>query len=286
MGYRKRSDLHRVVLDMFGRQPEIYQIFVFGREIEGKEDDYSDLDMVVCSADLAVTQENYRYLFGAISRIAGTFLLESATDSLSEMIMLEDYSPYQKIDLTIVNRIDTKQRAGFGPFHPVYEKWMDNESSPSQLTIQHVNTIQNQLADFLFSVPRFTKCLFRHDVDMYRRWKNISDMVLVLLCEKYTGWSRQSRPRGQLSAQETRFVYSTVSEPDKQRLDRIFPSDGELNVAVSYEYSIEFLIELSREKARYFGVPVDSRFIDYVSGFLATEIDRYLESRKRLYVAW
>lgn len=81
-------------------------------------------------------------------------------------------------------------------------------------------------------------------------------------------------------------MYSTVSEPDKQRLDRIFPSDGELNVAVSYEYSIEFLIELSREKARYFGVPVDSRFIDYVSGFLATEIDRYLESRKRLYVAW
>lgn len=278
MTYGNRNDLHQRFLDAFTSQPEIFQIFFFGKELEGKEDEYSDLDVVVCSANLATTQANYRSLFHTISPIIGTFLLDSSADNLSEMIMLQDYSPYQKIDFSIVNQISYKQQVGFGPFCQAYEKKLESSASPTKLDVQTINDIQNQLNDFLFSVPRFTKCLFRRDMDMFRRWKSISEMTLVLLHEKYTGWRKQGT-KDKLLAKEASLVYSAIDDREKEILERIFPLDAELNLARSYQRSIELLIELMRQKARYFGAPLDDSFIEYISHFLNAEVNRFWELR-------
>jgi len=48
------------------------------------------------------------------------------------------------------------------------------------------------LTDVVFSVAGFTKCLFRRDIDMYRRWESITDLTLVLLYEKHFGWERET----------------------------------------------------------------------------------------------
>lgn len=271
--YRTREDLRSLVIEAFSKETEITAIYVFGKEIKGKVDEYSDIDMVICSNDLARTQANYWKIFNGISKVKGTFLLNSTDTDLSQMIMLEGFSPYQKIDFSITDDIERKRADGFGPFVCVYQDESVESHSQTKMEIIDRDPVNHQLDDFLFSIPRFTKCLFRKDYDMYRRWKRTSNQAMVLFHEKYFGWEEVSK--NNLSAKENSALNQLMNAEDKDAIKRIFPASGDLNIAESYKACLEILIALCRRKAKIFQVTLDDDFISYMDVFLHTEITRH-----------
>jgi len=190
--------------------------------------------------------------------------------------MLKEYSPYQKIDFSIVSDIRDKQQ--FGPFRLMYECERDADHSLTtfdgcDLIALHRNVVY-VLQDILFSVARFTKCLFRQDGEMYRRWKSLTNMAIVLLYEKYFGWQAETVKK-QLTAYETKHLSEALSSQDHGCVEAIYPSNGLLHLAQSYHASINLVIELSRQKAAYFGVSLDTEFIIYIQEFLQAELSQY-----------
>lgn len=275
--YKTRNELRNLVINSFSKEEEIISIFFFGKEVDDKSDEYSDIDMIVCSNDLAKTQSKYLKIFNDISPIIGSYLLNSTENNFSQMVMLKDFSPYQKIDFSITDNIETKISAGFGPFISIYRDDSLTTKVNSKLEIIEKNNVKNQLDDFLFSVPRFTKCLFRKDCDMYRRWKRISDITLVLLYEKYFDWEEKTS-KEELSVKELSELNKTMSNGENELLHKIFPPSGIVNIAESYKMCIELLITLCKQKSAYFKVELSEDFILYIEGFLNSEIMRYIEN--------
>lgn len=275
-GYRTRDELRNLVIQLFSREKEIYAIYIFGKEVSQQVDEYSDIDMIICSKDLAATQSKYRRLFNEISPMIGTFLLNSTENDFSQMVMMGDFSPYQKIDFSITDRIETKIAAGFGPFTAVYQDDSEIAAGNARLDIITPKRARNQLDNYLFAIPRFTKCLFRNDPDMYRRWKNISDAVLVLLYEKHFGWEEKTS-RNALSVMEWTELKGVVSAKEEEKLHTIFPPSGQVNLAESFESCMELLVFLCRQKALFFKDEIDEGFIRYMVEFLCSEVLRYGE---------
>ena len=118
--FGSREELSSGVVDAFAREPEVREIHVFGREVDGATDEYSDIDVIVCSSDPRRTAERHLDLLSRISPVIGTYVIKQEEGELAEMVMLRDFSPYQKIDLSIVGSIEAK--AGFGPFKCVYRE--------------------------------------------------------------------------------------------------------------------------------------------------------------------
>ena len=274
---KTRNELRNLVIKSFSKEVEINSIYFFGKEVSNKSDEYSDIDMIICSKDLAKTQSNYLEILNDISPIIGSYLLNSTENDFSQMVMLKDFSPYQKIDFSITDSIETKKLAGFGPFISIYKDNSLTTKVNSKLDIIKENNVKNQLDNFLFTVPRFTKCLFRKDYDMYRRWKHISDYTMVLLYEKYFGWEEKTL-RDQVSVKELSKLNKVISNYEKEILNRIFPSSCIVNIAESYKLCIEFLITLCKQKADYFKVELNEDFILHIERFLHSEITRYIET--------
>jgi len=130
------------------------------------------------------------------------------------------------------------------------------------------------LTDVLFSVARFTKCLFRCDIDMYRRWESITDLTLVLLYERHFGWERETCWK-RLDGYQSKCLCEALAAEEADRLHRIRPPHARLDLAASYQASVE-LFDLSRQKARRFRVALDDDLIAYVGGFVDDEIRRYV----------
>lgn len=182
--YKSREELRKSVIEAFSSQDEVYRICFFGREAEGKQDCYSDIDVVVFSNDLVSTKAKYKSIFSSISPIRATFQLEGIPDGYSEMVQLYDYSPYQKVDFSIIGEGDC-----IWNFIVVYESQNKPRISRTKLVSPPIiRDVSYLVTDVLFSVARFTKCLFRQDIDMYRRWVSISEVALALLYEKHFGW--------------------------------------------------------------------------------------------------
>lgn len=271
---KPRSILNKLLIESFSKEKEIYAIYLFGKVVTGEIDEYSDIDMVICSNDLATTQSNYQRILSDISPIMGSFLLNSTETDLSQMVMLYDFSPYQKIDLSITDCIETKIQAGFGPFLDVYKDKSLTAKVNSELVIIEEEHVINQLKNYLFAVPRFTKCLFRKDTDMYRRWKNTSDQAMVMMHEKVFGWE-ENIARKQISAKEISRLNQTMSVGDVELLSGIFPASGVINIAESYRLCVELLLLLCRQKASFFAVELDEAIIQHIERFLDAEIRRY-----------
>ena len=108
-----REVLRQALIERFAAQPEVTSIHLFGKEALGDHDAYSDIDMIVCSNELAKTQRHYQTLFASISPVRGTLLLETSPENLSQMVLLEACSPYQKVDFSIVNNIAYKVERDF-----------------------------------------------------------------------------------------------------------------------------------------------------------------------------
>jgi predicted nucleotidyltransferase len=271
--FKTRDELRNSLIKQFSQQKEVFKIFFFGKEVENKHDQFSDIDMIVCSSDLAKTQSNYRNIISNISPIIGTLWLESSKKTFAESIMLKDYAPYQKIDLSITNDIANKI---VGETLLVYEDENKSTLNSSELKIIEKNPVRNQLHDYLFSVPRFTKCLFRKDFDMYRRWKGVTNIVPILLYEKHFGWQRESCKK--LMPQDFVLLYKNLSSDEKTKLEEVYPLNAELNIAKSFNKGVDLLIELSKLKAENFKIDIDENFIEYIKEFLNSEVKRFTEN--------
>jgi predicted nucleotidyltransferase len=267
-----REELRKRVIAAFSSQDEVYRVCLFGREAEGKQDCYSDLDVVVFSNDLAVTKAKYQSIFASISPIRAVFRLEATPGQYSEMVQLVDYSPYQKVDFSIAAEGQCNWN-----FLVVYESQNKSTISATKLeTIPIIRDVSYTLSDVLFSVARFTKCLFRQDIDMYRRWASISEVALALLYEKHFGWETET-DKSRLGSSAINRLYNDLDPTEKTQVDRIRPPDGKLDIALSYQASIELIIELSWQKAEHFGICLDTDFIEYIRTFMQVEMARYNE---------
>jgi predicted nucleotidyltransferase len=272
---KSREELRETLIRHFSQQDEVYAIHLFGREADGRVDCYSDIDIIICSADLERTWRNYSSILQTISPVTGRLLLESTPTSFAEMILFQDASPYQKVDLSLCDRIETKEV--FGPFIKVYEK----NVSPSAITttlpvFPRLRDIHLDLADTLFSVPRFTKCLFRRDYDMYRRWKGTTNSLMLLLYEKYFGWQRESIRRD-LKPHEAKHLYYALSRQDAEQLETVLPLTGNFNLAVSYRNAIKYYIDLMEQKSLALAEPINDALVHIIHNFLNAEIERYLK---------
>ena len=129
----------------------------------------------------------------------GTYTIVATEQELAQMVLFRDASPYQKLDLSISASIE---KPGFGPFKCLYRDPALTAVSTTRLAVDPAARLrlQNRLNDILFSIPRFTKCLFRQDHDMYRRWTGVTEALAMLLFESHFGWSRE--PRSRLSPPE------------------------------------------------------------------------------------
>ena len=174
--FRPRAELHHRVLHAFAREPEVHSIYVFGTEVEGEIDEYSDIDLVICSGDLAASQRKYADILDSISTVIGTYYIVCGENELAQMVMFENYSPYQKIDFSITDTIESKQV--FAPFKCLYQSKQPVLSSQTSLQFSgQRETLGNWLNDALFSIPRFTKCpyilsfLMKREISLARNWR-------------------------------------------------------------------------------------------------------------------
>jgi hypothetical protein len=126
------------------------------------------------------------------------------------------------------------------------------------------------LANQLFAVPRFLKCIFRGDIDMYRRWTGMLNAVLVLWYEKKFGWEGNTR-KTKLMSYEVDSLTRELSAVEREQLNAICPMDGNVQLATSYRNGFNAYIDLAREKAADIGVVLNENLIDYVQTFMDGE---------------
>lgn len=267
----ERAELHDRVIEAFAARPEVYEIHAFGREVDGDTDEYSDLDLIVCSADLAATQREYRQLLNTISPIVGIYHIVCQEREHAQMIMLRDYRPYQKIDLSLTDTIETKR--AFAPFKCLLRR-RSPAATGSRLSFNgERDSLANQLNDLLFSIPRFTKCLFRRDRDMYRRWTGAVEQLAVLLYESCFGWTRQQRYR--LQPQEYKAMHKRLDPADEARLDAIQPLDRSPDLAEGFRLAVAWVIELYQSKAAALNDQIDLALAERLREFLDGEVARF-----------
>lgn len=267
----KAQELERKLIQVFSKEPEVWKIQVFGRLIEGADDEYSDVDIKIISKDPYLTQQNYHNVIEKnICKIRKTFILASNENCFAEMIMLEDYSPYQKIDISI-------ERDGFGVhFSPIsiafqndFAKGLNRDCEAYEIK----RTVEYDLSNFLFGIPRITKCFFRKDFDMYRRWKNWTDVLLVMLEEKYIGW-QQVNDKEKVKAHDSKLLFQKITKDDREKLEKVLPLDGKIDIPKSFLSGLMLYIELSKDKAKTINVALDEEFIKYMMEFAKDEVKR------------
>ncbi len=274
--YRSRDDLEERLIDTFSRPEEISAIYFFGKAVEGKTDSYSDIDIVICTDDPARTWRNYEAMLSGISPIRERLLLDSGETHFAEMVMFQDYLPYQKIDLSLLS--DLQQKNAFGPFLEVYQRPAKTDLVLSLFPVKpKLRTLNHEINEILFSIPRFTKCLFRSDFDMYRRWKGTTNNLMVLLYEKYFGWQAEVA-RHDLRPQEAKRLYDALTPEDHKRLTAVYPLNARANLAESFGQCIGFYLDLSIQKARDLEISINREFITYMRKFTRSEIDRFAKA--------
>lgn len=260
------------LIDVFSKEPEVWKIKVFGRLTEGVSDSYSDVDIRIISKDPYLTQRNFHSVIEKnISRIRKTFPLVSDRNSFAEMIMLEKYSPYQKIDISI-------EREGFGvPFNPISTVFQNDLSVglDRDCEVHEIKkTVEYELLNVLFGVPRTTKCFFRRDFDIYRRWQSLTNSLLVILNEKYMGW-QEINEQERIRAHDSKVLYKKMSKSDILKLKKVFPSDGMVDISKSFLSILDMYVEIADQKAKAQNVVLDEGFIKYIVNFAKKEVRRF-----------
>ena len=271
--YRSRQELRRRVIQAFSGLDEVYKIILFGKEAAGKDDCYSDIDLIVYSNDPAKTWQHYRETFSSIAPVVGTFPLGSGPEYYAEMLLLDGFSPYQKIDFSIGVGIDLVLTSVM-TVYDCPEK--DTQPVSSLPVIETRYDVVYYLVDLLFSIPRFTKCLFRQDIDLYRRWNGAINRALVLMFERKFGWEEETR-KGKLVSYEVERLMACLSAEERQMIFAICPPDGKVDVARSFLNAVDLTVMLSKEKADALGVRLDEGVIAIFQSFLQEEIGRFTQ---------
>jgi hypothetical protein len=188
------------------------------------------------------------------------------------MVIFRDYSPYQKLDISFTD--DPESRQAFAPLACLYQH--DPPHGPSQTCIDvngQRDALGNWLNDALFSIPRWTKCLFRGDWDLYRRWTGAVEHLAVMLYENCFGWAHGHRYR--LRPDEYKALYKHLSPHQRTLLEQIQPLDGHPDLVLGYELAVGAIIKLYQAKALALAEPVDMAFAGYMQQFLRDQIEQY-----------
>lgn len=259
------------LVEVISQEPEVWKINIFGKLAEKVSDDYSDVDIRIISKDPGVTQQKlHEIVERSISPITETFTLQSDVNCFAQMIMLTKYLPYQKIDISV-------EREGYGikfePMVTIYENKNAHGDDRDCKVVEIKQTTNYNLLNILFGVPRFTKCFFRNDFDMYRRWKDQTNALLVLLNEKYTEWKVENDKK-QLSAHEAKLLFLKLNTDDKKNLEGVFPLNGSVNIPSSFYSSLKMYISISKQKADKIGITINRKFADYMLNFAESEINK------------
>jgi hypothetical protein len=267
----KAVELNEKLIKFFSKEGEVWKIKIFGKLAENCSDNFSDVDIRIISKDPLITQQNaHRLIETNISPIISTFTLASNRDCFAEMIMLKDYPPYQKVDISI-------ERDGAGiPFEPMATLYENSKAVGSNQDCQIYackKTVDYNLLNVLFGIPRITKCFFRQDFDMYRRWKDQTNALLVLLNEKYSDW-QEINEKKELSAHEAKLLFQNLTPSDKKRLNEVFPLTGDLKIPASFLNSLKFYVDLSFLKANKQRVTINKGFVNYIMKFAKEETSK------------
>jgi hypothetical protein len=99
-----------------------------------------------------------------------------------------------------------------------------------------------------------------------------------MLYEKHFGWEAEATKR-RLGSSETERLYDVLEPHEKQQTDVIFPPKATLDLALSYRTSVDLFVELSKQKADHLCVALDLEFVEYIQGFMDSEIARYKKQR-------
>ena len=268
-GTLSRDNLRNKVIAAFSAQDEVYRICLFGKEAQGEQDAYSDIDLIVYSNDAQATRDHLDQTLNSIAPVMAVLPLGGGADWYAQTMMFDSYSLYHKVDFSIGCGLDLSKLT----LQVVYDcpsKARESLSNLEPLTIQP--DVAYQLNEALFAVPRFTKCLFRQDFDMYRRWVGMTNQLCAILYEKQFGW--QPGARAKLSPPDYRALYASLSPKNRSRLAKVMPLNARVELASSYTVATDWLIELSREKACYLSVLLNDAWIDTVQTFLHVEMER------------
>jgi len=267
----ERDELLRQLLTALSARPEINAVYAFGGQVAGAVDLYSDIDLVICSDRPETTRCYYAHIFSTISPIRAQLVLVNKSDIYAAMCLLCDVAPYQKIDFSIVANIETQTH--FGPFQVLYKNQKELEPAGPMNILPIENDLQNQLNDLLFSIPRFTKYLFRGDLCQYQRWQGVLNRALALLYEKHFA----AQPP-KLNSHQHQELYAVLPSVEKNKIAAIMPINGSLNLPDSFLKSIDLVVDLYREKATACDKIIDEDFVGYMQSFLADETRRFSQS--------
>lgn len=268
----KSNELKDKLVKLFSKRQEVKEIMIFGKIAEGLSDKYSDIDIRIISADPYLTQQELDlYISRNISEIRSKFTLVSNENEFAEMIMLKDYSPYQKIDLGVC-------KEGYGlTFSGIKSVYVNSNpvGQEREMRVQGTSRdVSYDLDNHLFGIPRFTKCLYREDFDMYRRWKNMVDSLLVLIEESYFGYV-EIQSKKSINAPDSKKLFTALSNEDTESLNQILPLSGEVDISRSFLKGSQLFVALSRKKATHMHVKLDEKFIQYMEEFASREISRF-----------
>lgn len=256
------------LIKIFSSRDEISEVQIFGKLAENKADKYSDVDIRVISQDPYATQKDLKELISTISPIRETYILASDENTYALMFMLKNYTPYQKIDIGI-------QRKGYGiqfsNITTVYSKESKVNKNRDFDIVSTEKTVDYNLKNFLFGIPRITKCFFRNDFDMYRRWISNINAFMSLLYEKYFGWQEISEMKAP-NAPNSKLLLEQLTSKDRKRFESILPLDRRPNIEKGLLNMLIWFIELSYEKSENLNIPINQSFSEFIINWTTKEI--------------
>ncbi|MFS8131243.1 MAG: nucleotidyltransferase domain-containing protein [Candidatus Dojkabacteria bacterium] len=268
------QNLLKSLVDKFSKSEEIFLIATFGSAINNEMDEYSDVDIIMCSNDMATTYGHYRDTIGSISPVtAVSSFYYDKPNVISEVIYLKDFKPYQKIDLTIVPYLGY-----LSEFNPNVFILFENQTIDRTLKrgIVHKNkpveTLDTWMTNYMSLVIGFVKTYKRQNMEMYRYWDLVKDAMIVLMFEKYSSWSKQyDRPR--LSSSEFKdLFYRKINKNEFDLLTQAMPRNGVLDLRHSFLVSFYLFSELLVIKSNTLKEYINVEFLDYIKNFLQSEL--------------
>lgn len=268
------QNLLKQLSEKFSQSEEIFLIATFGSAINNEMDEYSDVDIILCSNDLATTYGNYRSIIESISPIsAASSFYYDKPNVISEVLYLKNYKPYQKVDLTIVPYLGY-----LSDFNPnvfiLYENQVKDRTLKRGIIHKNkpIETLDSWMINYMALVVGFVKSYKRRNMEIYRYWELIKDATIVLMFEKYNGWSKQyNRPR-LTSAEYKDLFYRKINKNEYDLLSQVLPQSGVLDIKLSLIVSFFLFCELLTIKSNAIKEYVNLEFLDYIKNFLQNEL--------------
>ncbi|MEP7103330.1 MAG: nucleotidyltransferase domain-containing protein [Candidatus Dojkabacteria bacterium] len=268
------QNLLKSLVDKFSKNEEVFLIATFGSAINNEMDDYSDVDLIICSNDLAKTYSEYRTIIESISPIVAVSpFYADKPNVISEVIYLKNYSAFQKLDLTVIPYLGY-----LSDFNPnvfiMYENQVVDRTLKRGIVRKNkpAETLDSWMTNYMGLVVGFVKTYKRKNMEIYRYWDLVKDAMIVLLFEKYNGWSKQfDRPR-LTSAEYKDLFYRKISKSEFDLLSQVLPQSGILDIKTSFIVSFFLFTELLSIKSSSLKEYINLEFLDYIRGFMQEEL--------------